>query len=112
MTAFELDDIERLAAESSPGVWMVGHAVRSSHQCLNSALCHNVWSELNGEPADVTHACARLDLADAAFIAAAHQAVPRLVAEVRRLRGELYDADTRSMALRAEIDRLRARSGS
>ena len=84
-TPFDLDALEQLHAATTPGPW------RQCRPCgVRRAGCDIVWAASNRELPlfggdDVT--CSTN--ADAAFIAAAHEAVPALIAEVRRLRRAL-----------------------
>jgi hypothetical protein len=68
MTNDELDTLDALAAAATPGPWEMGTGKAYNVLTLTEVLAEG------------------LESADAAFIAAARDAVPALVAEVRRLR--------------------------
>jgi hypothetical protein len=69
-----LDELERLCNAATPGPWM--------------SRSGSVWSECDRNPVcDVDMGSSLDDAPDALFIAAARHALPKLIAEVRRLRG-------------------------
>ena len=78
MTPAELDELDRLASEATPGLWVPKRDGRS------------LW-EINALTEDMAEnlICTACDEGEAAFIAASRTAIPALVAEVRRLREAL-----------------------
>lgn len=89
----QLVEWERLANEATDGPWVYGE---------NNCDVYDVYSE--HDPEDVDAVCSDMlfpnSKNDAAFIAAAREAVPRLIAEVRRLQDR---CDTLEDMLRDEM---------
>lgn len=85
MTDAELDEIERLANEATPGPWCV------SPWDYGSILL-NYSKELESSVARYEHPT-EVDAtrADCVFMSKAREDVPRLIAEVRRLQAALED---------------------
>jgi hypothetical protein len=96
MTPEHLAELERLADAATPGPWTTGTGTNGLHPWEVVTSPHLPAVEMHGDDATA--------VADAVFIAAARQAVPALVAEVRRLAREAGLAAD----LRQEITRLRA----
>ncbi len=86
MTPARLAAIRTRYEAATPGEWQPGQPHPDFCDCLLYPACSNVWT---GEGQDITRPCAGLSAADAAFIAAAHQDIPDLLAEVERLRAEV-----------------------
>jgi hypothetical protein len=96
----QLNELEALCVQATPGPWFVRH-LDDSHSMNLVAVstiqdrAHLPWPEyghetivaatLIQEPRYVDHAAGRWD-EDAAFIAAARTAMPQLIAEVKALR--------------------------
>jgi hypothetical protein len=82
MTTLDLDALERLAAEATPGPWRVGDPDQPPFYEGGDTVQvgYRVLLRMNGH---FQHE------ADARLIAAAREAVPLLVAEVRRLRASV-----------------------
>lgn len=93
MTNDELDRLDALAAAATRGPWKAAGlpSPRWIHTPSYVALAEALESRTRAE--------GKLDAeANAAFIAAARDAVPALVAEVRRLRGALHQIARRDDA--------------
>lgn len=105
MTDEELTTLDALASAATAGPWQAaeGHTYRDGRvEHTESfvrlpggdvALAEEVVDPATGEPSN----------ANAAFIAASREAVPALIAEVRRLRGALGYSEQRVTMLRAEL---------
>ena len=78
MTDADLDRWEKLAAEATPGPWIRG----MEHECV-SHICSG--RAVIFEIKDSSFICDK-HIENRAFVAASREAVPALVAEVRRLR--------------------------
>jgi hypothetical protein len=83
MTDEELDEIERRCAAARPGPWTSYVEGRDHTSGSNFVMVGND-DEGRGEDIELTGAT----VADQDFIANARQDIPRLLAEVRRLRGK------------------------
>jgi len=77
MTEEDLDKLEQLSTVATPGPWVADMA---GIRAPNHDSVADAWS-------DNPH--------DAAFIAASREAIPALIAEVRRLRAEIEERDRR-----------------
>lgn len=84
MTDEQLQEWSVLAEAATPGPWKSGWSWQDAINGGKSA-----WSEGPVHVGETLSQVAPQAIADAAFIAAAREAVPALVAEVRRLRAEL-----------------------
>ena len=76
MSELDLDRLEALPTAASPGPWRTDPSERVETRPPNT---YDVWRPFVGCVAE------NLTFADAEFIAAAREAVPALIAEVRRL---------------------------
>ena len=87
LTDEKLDELQRLSDAATPGKWKRGRDSASAYvfDAKGAWIC-----------------TASRSVADASFIAASRTALPALIAEVRRGRGEAEKA-------RAEVEALRAR---
>jgi hypothetical protein len=86
ITDADLSDLKRLSKAASPGPWEVEHT-KGDVECY--AVVHatgDVCAESEEDPGDFDQDVRDSIEADFAVIAAAWEAVPKLVAEVRRLR--------------------------
>lgn len=82
MTAAELAALKALADAATPGPWEAGEYNRVTADGRHILKCRDQYDGVRLAIHDNANA-------DAAFIAAARDAVPELVAEVDRLRAEL-----------------------
>lgn len=94
VTDEELSELEALAAAATPGPWRIADggltAVRGPD---DERVCSAYDSDArHSEP--LPFAATPEEAANAALIARAVNALPALIAEVRRLRAELSDRDT------------------
>lgn len=87
MTDEQLQEWSVLAEAATPGPWKSGWNWQDTISDGKSA-----WGEGPVHVGEKLSQVAPQAIADAAFIAAAREAVPALVAEVRRLRAELAAA--------------------
>lgn len=106
----DLDELERLARESTPGPWLA-QSVSPTDGVFSDSVFVLEENECGlGLPVEV---CATYEPADAAFIAAARDAVPTLCARIRELEaGVLATLDSLRELERehnAEVAGLRAR---
>lgn len=86
MTNEELNEILARAAAASPGPWVAdGSAVEAFNAPIDPDIAITGSMTIHSLPAEHE--------ANAAFIAAAREDVPNLVAEVRRLRAERGEED-------------------
>ncbi len=86
MTPTDLDELERLAREATPGPWRY-------------FVYDEVWGVSRVERPRRSICQCRYganDVENARFIAASREAIPALCAEVRRLRERLDDAERRA----------------
>lgn len=87
MTPDELAKLRELCDAASPGPWQVGRPATCRHRLwLNSQNLANLWSPPG---IDITDPCAHLSVEDAMFIAAARDAVPRLLDYVAELEAKI-----------------------
>ena len=90
MTEWELAEIEARAQAATVGPWETKRAAIGTDVGIVAAIhgsrhvLAEVWSQVDALPPDEQRA-----FSDARFIAHARADVPKLVAEVRRLRAEL-----------------------
>lgn len=118
LSAARVEEIEARANAASAGPWESretddGHKVTlygpgeysGNHESHHEWHCdHMLWGEVDAEAAQFAEA-----QADADFIAHARTDIPDLLAEVRRLQGELASArEETAQAVRAEQDAARA----
>ncbi len=82
MDESELQAIERRWEAATAGVWHAGETAACGHPWARGQR-FNLYLD---EGQDISSPCAHLTEADATFCAEAHQDVPKLLAEVRRLR--------------------------
>ena len=87
----DLDELERLAQEATPGPWEMGKSSIMCRSCLHLRGCYNIYQE--ADCTDVTHPQAGLDQQDAAYIAAANPQT--VLALIKRLR----EADAKASKL-------------
>lgn len=81
MTSEELNKLEALCEKATPGPWRTGNASADDFWHGKGSILHDEKVLFVGN--------VNFDLAaDAAFIAAAREAVPKLIAEVRTLSAE------------------------
>ena len=84
ITNAELDELERLEQAATPEPWYET-LTGEGKVCVS----HVDYSAYNGYPVCVmTNSFPQKDYPNAAFISASRNAMPRLIAEVRRLRAE------------------------
>jgi hypothetical protein len=86
MTDADLRELERLSNAAAPGPWAVDHVKAGVESYAVIHAGGTICVESEGEPGDFDQELRDMIVADFAFIAAAREAVPKLVAEVRRLR--------------------------
>lgn len=100
----ELDELERLCAEATPGPWVIDSGQYCPEACHYGGPQEYVYvmGERDHYVADCWCEGAPQDKPNARLIAAARNALPALIAEVRRLRGEQDCA--RVAELEAELD--------
>lgn len=94
ITATELDELERIAKLATPGPWRVDEDgdLRAGGPAAYLRSLATLYAPI------VDDDDSRND-ADVAFIAAARDALPRLIAQVRELENRLDLADQRTVAL-------------
>ena len=100
MTAAELAALKALADAATPGPWEAGEYNRVTADGRHILKCRDQYDGVRLAIHDNA-------IADAAFIAAARDAVPELIAEVDRLRTELAQAQAQ-----AENERARRKHDS
>jgi hypothetical protein len=89
LTDAELSELERLDREATPGPWDTDLETSAGRCWVDSRRHQNMLAEplFNVRPPSARHMEQRER--DASFIAAARNALPKLLAEIRELRAEI-----------------------
>lgn len=111
MTDEELDRLQALADATSPGPWRARNRTYQYHVDVcqpdpmylpSSGILR--WFSVLGPALPHNQCCANAD-----FIAAAHEIVPELIAEVRRLQAEVDLLRRRNLNLTQQLERFAER---